>query len=72
MRDDSSKGKGKRLCRQTEQCADAWRQKGAHMVAAERARGGTTASDWRGGRGAEGPEPTDALCYGRLLFFSRL
>ena len=42
------------------------------MVAAERARGGTTASDWRGGRGAEGTEPTDALCYGCLLFFSRL
>lgn len=35
VRDDSSKGKGKRLCRQTEQCADAWRQKDTHVVAAE-------------------------------------
>lgn len=34
-RDDSSKGEGKRLCRQTEQCADAWRPKDTLVVAAE-------------------------------------
>ena len=34
-RDDSSKGEGKRLCRQTEQCADAWRPKDTLLVATE-------------------------------------
>lgn len=34
-RDDSSKWEGKRLCRQTEQCADAWRPKDILVVAAE-------------------------------------